>query len=91
MIEITLCLVLPLGLRYLASHRMRRLAARTMREDAALRQLMYRYERIADQLRETRVQQRQREVRRSHLVADIQVEQERLAELCATDSGRMAA
>jgi len=90
-IEFALCLILPLGLRYLASHRMRRLSARATREDAALRQLMYRYERITDQLREARLQQRQRDVRRSHLIADIQAERQRLEELGAADSGRLAA
>lgn len=91
MIEIAVCLILPLGLRYLATQSMRRLSARAMREDAALHQLVYRYQRITDQLRETRQQQRHRESRCSHLIADIRVEQERLEELCATGSGRMAA
>lgn len=91
MIEIALCLLLPLGLRFLAIHHMRQLASRAMREDAALRQLSYRYQRLSDQLRETLQQQRQRELRRSHLVADIQSERERLEELSVADAGRLAA
>ena len=91
MIEIALCLLLPLGLRCLAIHHMRRLGSQAIREDAALRQLTYRYERITDQLRETLLQTQQRELRRRHLMADIQTEREHLEDLCAADAGRLAA
>ena len=83
MIVVVALLLVPLGLRYLTSWHMRSLRAEMLRSDEETRQLRTRYVEVREQLIDARRRQRLFAVRRSHLLADIRTERQRLEELRA--------
>ncbi len=92
MLTVTLLLLIPLGLRYLASWHMARLRLRLLHGDDEIRALQSRCTGIREDLIQTRRQLRQYQVRKDFLGNDIRRERLLLEELRGrTGAERLAA